>query len=350
MPKLIIPTDDFELNSLYACGVTKTIATGDATETALSYNYYLSDRPAYANKTKSFEYSLPAGSEIKAMKVYATIGKSDYALYISSINGQNVGLDTSVSVDIDISGATLAGTVDVLFAYQSPSSVSSHQHDPSEGTETSRSVQGANTVIGYKVWHGNYLEYKKVYLEIEYTCGVYLYHGEDGVLVPYQLYHAENGELIPCQLFKCVSTEEELSRIAQCMQDEYQQANVDLLNRPQVDWTVMNAAGWDTPEGSYSTVDTVTYTPDELGLSGDYAINVTPILQDGTVIEGGWDGLRQYINNELSNGKQFEDLDIFLGRYDTVEEAEAAAQRLHELQEAYYTLKKETADNILVQY
>jgi hypothetical protein len=134
------------------------------------------------------------------------------------------------------------------------------------------------------------------------------------------------------------------------MQDEYPKSKVDLLNRPQIDAAVMNAAGWDVPEGSYSTVDTVTYMYNDFGLSGDYAINVTPILDDGTVIDGGVDGLWQYISDELNNGNQFEDLDIFLGKYNTVEEAEAAAQRLHELQEDYYALKEETAENKLVQY
>lgn len=210
MPKLIIPTADFSLNSQYACGITKTIATGDVTETALSYNYYLSKSPVYAQSTKRFEYSLPAGSEIKAMTIYATIGESNFSpsFNVSSINGQSVGVGKSVSVDIDVLGLTAVGAVDVSFAYQdSKEGITTHQHSPSEGTESNRYQQGANTVIGYDVWHNNYLNYTKVYLEIEYTCGVYLYHGENGALVPYQLYHAENGGLVPYQLFNAVNSE-----------------------------------------------------------------------------------------------------------------------------------------------
>jgi hypothetical protein len=194
----------------------------------------------------------------------------------------------------------------------------------------------------------------KIYLLIEYEQRGLVYFATNQTLVPYQIYHAENNALIPYQLFKCVSTEEELSRIGQQMQDEYPQANVDLLNRPLVDWTVMNAAGWDSPEGSYSTVATATFNASEFGLTdsegNDYAINVTPILPYGTVINGSFDGLWQYINDQLDQGAKMEHLDVFLGNYDTIEEAGAAAQRLHELQEAYYALKEETADNILVQY
>lgn len=144
--------------------------------------------------------------------------------------------------------------------------------------------------------------------------------------------------------------EEALSGVAQQIQDEYKQSNVNLLNRPEVSWVDMNAAGWNTPEGSYSTVDTVTFTAGDFGLEGkdgtDYAINVTPILPDGTVIEGGVDGLWQYINDELSQGNQLEDLDIFLGSYESIEKAVAAATRLHELQEAYYGMHEQPDETV----
>ena len=343
MPKRIVNIDPFELQSSFTCGLTETVAS----DGSKSYNYYCSQRASTASCTKQFAYALPNGSEIKSATIYANIIKPSFD-GTTLINGVSFAAteNKTISAEIDISTLDLTGVVEILFSYTCYDGT--HNHTPS-GTPTT-TQQGANTINTYKFTHNSTLEYEKVYLEIEYTCGVYLYHGENNALVPYQLYHAENGELVPYQLFKCVSTEEELSRIAQCMQDEYKQANVDLLNRPQVDWTVMNAAGWDTPEGSYSTVDTVTYMYNDFGLSGDYAINVTPILDDGTVIDGGVDGLWQYISDELNNDNQLEDLDIFLGKYNTVEEAEAAAQRLHELQEDYYALKEETAENILIQY
>ena len=127
------------------------------------------------------------------------------------------------------------------------------------------------------------------------------------------------------------------------MQKAFDQANVDLTLRPQVSWEKMNEAGWDTEEGSYSTVNTVSYFASDFGLadegsSEDYVINVTPILPDGTVIKGGDEGLWEYINDKKNNGENIEDLDVFLGKYSSLEESEKAAQALHEAQEAYFEM------------
>lgn len=127
------------------------------------------------------------------------------------------------------------------------------------------------------------------------------------------------------------------------MQKAFDQANVDLTLRPQVSWEKMNEAGWDTEEGSYSTVNTVSYFASDFGLadkgsSEDYVINVTPILPDGTVIKGGDEGLWEYINDKKNNGENIEDLDVFLGKYSSLEESKKAAQALHEAQEAYFEM------------
>ncbi len=135
-----------------------------------------------------------------------------------------------------------------------------------------------------------------------------------------------------------------IQSIAKQMQDEFDQANVDLTVRPRVSWEKMHEAGWYTSEGSYSTVDTVSAYASEFGLSdkngNDYAINLTPILPDGTVIKGGEDGLKQWVREQLASGKDIEDLDVFLGSYKTIDEASEKAQRLHELQEDYYAALK----------
>lgn len=138
-----------------------------------------------------------------------------------------------------------------------------------------------------------------------------------------------------------VPTAATIKEAGEQMQKAFDQANVDLTLRPKVSWEKMNEAGWDTEEGSYSTVNTVTYLASDFGLadkgsSEDYAINVTPILPDGTVIKGGEDGLWEYINGKKKNGENIEDLDVFLGKYSSLEEAEEAAQVLHEVQEAYF--------------
>lgn len=198
MPKLIIPTDDFHLNSTYICGITETVAS----DGSKSYNYYSAQKPSSATITKSFEYSLPRGSEIKSMTLYATLGSPRWGTSISTINGESVGTAQSVSVDIDISEFNVTDTVNVSFVYQCNETI--HQHSVSEGTLANDAQQGSNHVYWYHVTHESAVNYTNVYLEIEYTCGVYLYHGESGALVPYQLYYAENGELVPYQLFNAV--------------------------------------------------------------------------------------------------------------------------------------------------
>lgn len=130
------------------------------------------------------------------------------------------------------------------------------------------------------------------------------------------------------------------------MQEEFSDANVDLTIRPQVSWEKMDKAHWDVPEGSYSTVNTATYMASDFGLSdkdgNDYAINVTPILPNGDVIDNRKDGngLYDYIMGKINSGESIENLDIFLGTYKTVEEACAAAELLHKYQEDYYAALK----------
>lgn len=139
-----------------------------------------------------------------------------------------------------------------------------------------------------------------------------------------------------------IPTSDSIKAFGEQMQNEFDKTPIDLTIRPKVNWEKMQEAGWDVPEGSYSTVNTVTYTASELGLLGenenDYAINVTPILPDGTVIQNGDDGLRKYIIGKVKNGESLEDLDVYLGSYESIEKAVEAAERLHEMQETYYDM------------
>ena len=134
---------------------------------------------------------------------------------------------------------------------------------------------------------------------------------------------------------------EEQKEIAEIMKAEFDQTAIDLTIRPQVSWERMHEAGWDTEEGSYSTLDTVTFLSSDFDVLNNsentYAINVTPILPNGYVIKGGHDGLWNYINEQLENDVKFEEMrDIFLGIYNSLAEAEQAAERLHVLQEQFY--------------
>ena len=143
-------------------------------------------------------------------------------------------------------------------------------------------------------------------------------------------------------LDKLVPTAEEVKALGDLMQSEFDQTPIDLTARVKVSAEVMKDAGYTNFEGDYATLFTHTFNASEFGLAdengNDYMVNVTPILPDGTVIEGGSEGLLEYINGKIDSGESLENLNVFLGAYKTVEEAEAAAERLHELQEDYYNM------------
>lgn len=141
--------------------------------------------------------------------------------------------------------------------------------------------------------------------------------------------------------------EERLSALQEKMQAEYDQTPIDLTARVNVSAETMKASGWDIGEGNYATVNSISAYASEFGLSDengtDYAINLTPILPDGTVIDGGEAGLKNWVRNQLQGGAKLEELDVFLGSYRSMDDAIAAAERLHNLQEAYYASEKLSA-------
>lgn len=136
-------------------------------------------------------------------------------------------------------------------------------------------------------------------------------------------------------------TQSNIDHLGQQMQEKFDQTPIDLTARVKVSKEDMVNAGYTDFDGDYATLYTHTFNASEFGLTdaegNDYAINVTPILPDGTVIEGGYDGLVEYINGKISSGESLSNLDIFLGSYSTIEEAVAAAEELHNMQEAYYS-------------
>ena len=123
----------------------------------------------------TLEYDLPNGSEIKRAQVYATWSYPSYGFYYRAINGINT---SGEAVDIEIDPS--ATSIQIGFTF---------------------TARGHTDAVGT---YSDSTRISDIYLLIEYTCGVYLYHAENGALVPYQLYHAENGELVPYQLFKAV--------------------------------------------------------------------------------------------------------------------------------------------------
>ena len=141
---------------------------------------------------------------------------------------------------------------------------------------------------------------------------------------------------------KLIPNSDDIKAFGEQMQQEFDQTPIDLTARVRVSAEKMAAAGYKEFEGGqagdYATLYSQTFEASELGLEGDFAINLTPILPDGTVIDGGSDGLVEWVKKQLKKGKKIEELDVFLGKYDTVEEGSAAGQRLSDLQAEYYDM------------
>lgn len=149
-------------------------------------------------------------------------------------------------------------------------------------------------------------------------------------------------------LDKLLPSTAEIKALGEQMQNAYKEAgldsDIDLTQRVKVSREVMLDKGWDIGDGEYATVNSISAYASEFGLSdkdgNDYAINLTPILPDGTVIEGGENGFKDWIRKQLESGKTLEDLDIILGSYKTMDEAVAKAKELHKIQEDYYNMVK----------
>lgn len=202
----------------------------------------------------------------------------------------------------------------------------------------------SSTVGTYYVQGGTFpnFYYTEVSLPSEYVAGITYYKLETA-----NLNETKVGNLLTVlkKYFnkdKTAPDKSEIDMLGKEMKKEFDQASIDLTKRPRVSPEAMRAAGYDIEDDSYATVHTITILSSEVGLTdehgNDYAINVTPILPDGTVIPGGEDGLKDYIFENVKNGAFIEDLKVFLGTYDTVEEASQAAERLHILQRDYYDM------------
>lgn len=119
---------------------------------------------------------------------------------------------------------------------------------------------------------------------------------------------------------------------------------IDVAVRPVISGKKMQEAGYtDVPEDSYATFYSKTVNASDLGLDtseGEYYINVTPILPDGTVIEN--DEFEEYLKKKVSkNGKQgLIDSGVYLGSYSSLEDAGIAAETLHEMSAMLEDMKK----------
>lgn len=122
--------------------------------------------------------------------------------------------------------------------------------------------------------------------------------------------------------------------------------NVDLTLRPVIDSSELINAGWDVPAGEAATVFSSTFS-NELG---NIAMNFTPIMTDEN---GNYMGVMspeelQKYAEEVIAGVRDDDLNLKIGATyegdDAIEQAVAAAEKIHELQEDYY-INVEAKDN-----
>lgn len=145
---------------------------------------------------------------------------------------------------------------------------------------------------------------------------------------------------------KLLPTSAEVKAFGEQMKDAYQNVgldkDIDLTQRVKVSREVMLDKGWDIGNDDYATLNTISAYASEFGLleegQSDYAINLTPILPDGTVIEGGEDAFKDWIRDELASGKTLDDLNIVVGVYSDMDSAVQEAEKLHKLQEEYYAM------------
>lgn len=131
------------------------------------------------------------------------------------------------------------------------------------------------------------------------------------------------------------------SDIGEAMQKEFSSGNVDLLARPLIDAAELVKKGWEDAGDGIATVFSSQYGIEQAGK--EVEILVTPILPDGTVLSQ--DELDDYVMNTLSGAKDILKADkkgivISVG----VSGDGEAGDRLHQLQEAYYDIKKLLAD------
>lgn len=126
--------------------------------------------PSTASRTVTFAYELPAGAKVKSAKVHADWGNPLSGFATRTINGVTPDGDGFVDVEIDPE----ATSIDVMFKFKA------------NGNTTSTGNREAVACM------------TDVYLLIETSGGSgYIYHAENGELVPYKFYRAEGGVLVP---------------------------------------------------------------------------------------------------------------------------------------------------------
>lgn len=121
--------------------------------------------------------------------------------------------------------------------------------------------------------------------------------------------------------------------------------NVDLLARPVIDAAKLAEKGWkDAGEGIATVFSSQFGIEDASGKQRE--ILVTPILPDGTVLSEA--ELTSYIDNTLSGAEDILKADTMgIVIAVDVDPDGSAGEKLHQLQDAYYSLKQDAESNVV---
>lgn len=172
MAQLKIPVDDFALVCRFTCETTEVYKYPDESADEADFidtQYGVKTAPTTNGKTVTFALDYPQGATITSAKVYATLGAPLYGAKTSTINGVSVGVNQTVSVDVEIADG--AASVDVPFRFLC--NTPSHAHDTGS-SEWADSVSSSG-LYEYHRWyfdHASSLNYTDVYLLIEYTPAI----------------------------------------------------------------------------------------------------------------------------------------------------------------------------------
>ena len=186
MAQQTITADDFRLTSTWSCRVVyKYDTSGNFTGSTCTQSSLVT-----ASNTVRFAVDLPSGAKVSSAKVHAshTTGLYGGTFKIAGSSPDSDGFVELSSPDFS------AGYIDVAFSWtaNTDGSTAHSGEAPAYNGSTPRIVVKD---------HESPSNVTEVYLLIETSGGTgYIYHAEDGVLVPYQLYHAEDGALVPYQL------------------------------------------------------------------------------------------------------------------------------------------------------
>lgn len=191
MPQLRIDADGFNLNSTWSCWYKYDVNN--------DYAYSQGQTKATeATKNVTFAFELPARAEIISAKVHSKWSGTFSGIDVNTINGVEPDADGFVTID-GVEASALSVDVEFLFVAERDD-LEEHVGGMSWNDPD---IWPDNQTTPKYLPHTSSAIISEVYLLIEYEedKGGYIYHAENGVLVPYNFYRAEGGVLVPYYMF-----------------------------------------------------------------------------------------------------------------------------------------------------